>query len=275
MLIPRANPARHNPSPSLRPARVREHSAILPPSELPPPPYPFPLTDSALPHKELRFVLYVVPLLNAAAAAALAKLAKWLPPARIIWQPDGKPAPLSPFAPSSSVPKRPPRATQRARALALCGRLGVVALLVGSLFASLSLLGAASLNYPGGEALQQLHSHRDALRLSARLRGGVRVHVGVAAAMAGVSRFLQRPPPWSYSKDESLSSAEDFQRFTFLLTAADDAPVAGFETFLVARGFSRVQLWPPALLTEPKVCVLKRKTVREDARAKPSDDYIF
>jgi len=36
-----------------------------------------------------------------------------------------------------------------------------------------------------------------------------------------------------------------------------------------------VQLWPPALLTEPKVHVLKRKVVREDARAKPSGDYMF
>ena len=137
------------------------------------------------------------------------------------------------------------------------------------------LLGAARLNYPGGEALERLHGHRDALRLSARQRGGVKVHVGVAAAMTGVSRFLQRPSPWSYSKDESLASPEDFQRFTYLLTAAEDAPVAGFESFLVAHGFSRVQLWPPALLTEPKVRVLKRKVVREDARAKPSGDYMF
>ena len=230
---------------------------------------------SVLPHKELRFVLYVVPLLNAAAAAALAKLAKWLPPARIILQPDGKAAALSPFASSGSVSKRPPRAAPRARALSLGGRLGVASLLAGSLATSLLLLGAARLNYPGGEVLEQLHAHRDALRLSARQRGGVKVHVGVAAAMTGVSRFLQRPSPWSYSKDESLSSPEDFQRFTYLLTAAEDAPVAGFETFLVARGFSRVQLWPPALLTEPKVRVLKRKTVREDARAKPSGDYMF
>ena len=103
----------------------------------------------------------------------------------------------------------------------------------------------------------------------------VKVHVGVAAAMTGVSRFLQRPSPWSYSKDESLASPEDFQRFTYLLAAAEDAPVAGFESFLVAHGFSRVQLWPPALLTEPKVRVLKRKVVREDARAKPSGDYMF
>ena len=27
--------------------------------------------------------------------------------------------------------------------------------------------------------------------------------------MTGVSRFLQRPSPWSYCKDESLSSAEE------------------------------------------------------------------
>ena len=43
------------------------------------------------------------------------------------------------------------------------------------------LLGAARLNYPGGEALERLHGHRDALRLSTRQRGGIKVHVGVAA----------------------------------------------------------------------------------------------
>ena len=87
--------------------------------------------------------------------------------------------------------------------------------------------------------------------------------------------FLEQPRPWSYSKDESLVSADDLRRFSYLLTAATDEPVAGFEVAHVAHGYARLQLWPPAMLTEPKIHVLKRKPVRESPHAKSSDDYMF
>ena len=229
---------------------------------------------SALPHKELRFVLYVVPLLNAAAAAALAKLYRRLPPLHVVFTPDGPKPKLSPFAPSGATPKSAPRATSRQRATALLGRLAMVGLLVASLGASTLFLGAARLNYAGADALQLLHAAVTP-REAARARGGVKVHVGVAAAMTGVSRFLEQPRPWSYSKDESLVSADDLRRFSYLLTAATDEPVAGFEVAHVAHGYARLQLWPPAMLTEPKIHVLKRRPVRESPHAKSSDDYMF
>ena len=64
--------------------------------------------------------------------------------------------------------------------------------------------------------------------------------------MTGVSRFLELPPPWRYSKDESLRTPTDFQKFSFLLTAADEEVVAGFEVAHEAHGFARLQKWPPA-----------------------------
>lgn len=230
---------------------------------------------SLLPHKELRFVLYVVPLLNAAAAATLARLHRALPPLAVVYAPGGGAAAQpSPFAPSGPTTKRKPRASLQARAAALLGRLAVVGALLLSLVCSGLFLAASRRNYPGGEALEALHGMVTP-REAQRRRGGLRVHVGVDAAMSGVSRFLERPAPWSYSKDESLSTAQDFQRFGYLL-AAPGAEVGGFEVAHVAEGFARFQLWPPALLTEPKVLVLKRKTQKETVapKAKGSDDYF-
>ena len=85
------------------------------------------------------------------------------------------------------------------------GHLGVVS----ALCLSLGLTGAFTLasraNYPGADALTALHELHEAAqsRVSGRPRP-VHVHIGVDAAISGVSRFLERPPPWKYSKTEGL-----------------------------------------------------------------------
>jgi alpha-1,6-mannosyltransferase len=99
---------------------------------------------SFLPHKELRFILYAVPPLNVAAAAALAALRARIPAA--------------------------PR-TRRRTALAVAGRLGLAAAVVASLALAAASLGAARLNYPGAHALMQLHRTTRADRRT-------RVHIG-------------------------------------------------------------------------------------------------
>lgn len=179
---------------------------------------------SLLPHKELRFVLYAVPPLNVAAAAALAEL-------------------------STRVP-RAPRTTRR-RAVAATAWLMLALALGTSAGLALISLAAARLNYPGAHALLALHAATSA-------RPPPRVHIGVEAAMTGVTRFLEMPPPWRYSKREGLATT-DLRGFSHLLTGASATDVPGFEVIHEQAGFARVSLTPPFLHTEPMVRVFRRQ----------------
>jgi len=204
---------------------------------------------SLLPHKELRFILYAAPLLNAGAAAALAHLFARLPPRNA--------------------------KTAGRRTAAVLGRAAIAASLAGSLALACCFTAAARLNYPGAHALLALHA-------SSPPRGtrGPRVHVGVEAAISGVSRFLELPPPWQYSKAEGLAPAQ-LTRFSHLLTGANDdatRDLPGFELAHVERGFTRVAMRPPFLLTEPKINVLRRRkegAVGRAAAAATEGDYFL
>eukprot|EP00962_Isochrysis_galbana_P053280 scaffold24729_cov117-Isochrysis_galbana.AAC.7 len=88
--------------------------------------------------------------------------------------------------------------------------------------------------------------------------------------MSGVSRFLELPAPWRYSKAENLPAA-DLQSFSHLLVGSNVAPVAGFELLHEEQGFARASLRPPFLLTEPKIHVLSRKAERVDRRRAPPE----
>eukprot|EP01116_Phalansterium_solitarium_P024206 TRINITY_DN8800_c0_g1_i2.p1 TRINITY_DN8800_c0_g1~~TRINITY_DN8800_c0_g1_i2.p1 ORF type:complete len:483 (-),score=98.37 TRINITY_DN8800_c0_g1_i2:115-1563(-) len=84
------------------------------------PPVAFVVLYSLLPHKELRFVLYAVPLLNVAAAVGLAATYRRLDKSKL---------PLA----------------------------GAVVLVLASVAAHAALLCVSSLNYPGGHALRRFH----------------------------------------------------------------------------------------------------------------------
>ena len=84
-------------------------------------------------------------------------------------------------------------------------------LLLLSLAASMSMLFVSAHNYPGGQALYQLHqkvASRGAWFSSThhgtQAEESVTVHIGVLPAMTGVSRFLELEGPWTYSKVMSL-----------------------------------------------------------------------
>ena len=113
---------------------------------------------SVQPHKEWRFVVYVIPCLTAVAALG----ANW------IW-------------------------TRRAKSIVYHFlSLVLVASTLGSFGASLGMLGLSRLNYPGAEALQRVHSLVD------KPGSIVRVHSDTLSCMTGITRFLEDESPLSY-----------------------------------------------------------------------------
>ncbi|ELR06287.1 hypothetical protein GMDG_02081 [Pseudogymnoascus destructans 20631-21] len=117
---------------------------------------------SAQPHKEARFVIYTIPPLTAAAALG----------ASYIWT------------------RRARTVGYRIGALALVGGVGV------SFVAAMGMLFVSALNYPGGEALWELHQRVGMDRQIGMVREGevVRVHMDVLSCMTGITRFQEAAP---------------------------------------------------------------------------------
>ncbi|KAK9813092.1 hypothetical protein WJX72_008886 [[Myrmecia] bisecta] len=160
---------------------------------------------SYLPHKEVRFVFGALPLFNLTAAAALARL---------------------------HTNRR--KSTQQF--LAWLAAAGVVA---GTAAATIVMVAASRLNYPGGHALARLHVLDEAI--AEHWQGPKTVHIGVLAAMTGVSRFGTQGEPWHYSKEEGRSQQELLARnFTYLISAQPAIP--GFQTIEAVEGLHRVRI---------------------------------
>jgi alpha-1,6-mannosyltransferase len=116
---------------------------------------------SLQPHKEARFIIYVVPPITAAASLA----------ASYIW-----------LRRSKNIVYR-------------LGSLAVLFSVLGSFAASTMMLLISSLNYPGGDALSQLH---DAIRKtkwsdSTNSYENISIHMDVLSCMTGVTRFQEIP----------------------------------------------------------------------------------
>ncbi|MCO5594427.1 hypothetical protein L7F22_048457 [Adiantum nelumboides] len=144
------------------------------------PVFAFVLLYSKLAHKELRFILFALPILNLSAALALTRIYN-----------------------------------NRRKPLWGLLFLGSALMLLAS-FSIVGLLSAASYaNYPGGKALAILHK-----KVNSTAGMPKTVHIDVLPAMTGVSRFCEQKPPWSYSKKEGLSVEEiQKHNFTYLLSA--------------------------------------------------------
>jgi alpha-1,6-mannosyltransferase len=158
---------------------------------------------SLQPHKEWRFIIYVIPPLTAAAALGTSYI--WTHRTRSIIY----------------------------RVLSILIPLSTLATVLVSTFI---LLPASATNYPGAYALKALHVYAHGTQPV------ISVHMGNLACQTGVTRFLQLPPPflhlpghpdrkipflqsgsptlWRYDKteDEALKSTPEFwDRFDYVL----------------------------------------------------------
>jgi len=184
---------------------------------------------SALPHKELRFIFPALPLLNVCAACGLARA-------------------FAAAAPPPGKGKGEAKAPSNTRA-AQARLLACVGLLAASAAAAAAFAAAAAANYPGGDALAALHA---AARGTAHAAAPRAVHVDVAAAMQGVTRFGEaNRGVWTYSKDENL---ESYAAFDFLVTAEPARP--GFAKALAAQRYAGID--KRKVLRTLGTCLLRR-----------------
>ncbi|KAK5796081.1 hypothetical protein VI817_005366 [Penicillium citrinum] len=172
------------------PVALRQPATRQPAIPLLTPTLAFVVLYSIQPHKEWRFIIYVIPSLTAVAALG----------ASYLWN-------------------------RRSRSMFACvsSRLLVFSSLAAFSLSNFVLLPASAANYPGAHALNALH-HRHALAVSDEL-DGASVYLGNLACQTGITRFLQQSPGlgWSYDKteDKALKSSHAFwNQFDYVIVEA-------------------------------------------------------
>jgi len=198
----------------------------------------FILLYSLLPHKELRFIIYTLPLLNTAAAVAFVGL----------WN----------------------RVCSPLQKLAT--RVCLVGIVVVTIFTTVNLTMISRLNYPGGEAFERLHHicrqpgaqcHSDGTNVT-------KVHISVPPAQTGVSRFGEDvTDAFAYSKVEAWSATNKPSKFDWLLTGEDGPEKYNTHTVgFTVMGFHRVKLsleYPfIKFVVTPKIYGLRRQLYCSD-----------
>lgn len=195
------------------------------------------------PHKEWRFIVYVVPVFALLAANAVVYV--------------------------SSLLKK------RGEVLKVAFQMAVVTLIAVIGGMSLVKLVASSFNYPGGVALAQFHNHVPYLPTTGE---PVVVHLDVPVCMTGASRFGQlydqksTTAPWVvYDKTEDAETLEEISdSFDYLITALPPSEVDGVYPTPENMGWSlleTVQSFERINKQELKKLVL---TIKED----PKDFYV-
>ncbi|KAL1310689.1 hypothetical protein AAFC00_000949 [Neodothiora populina] len=168
---------------------------------------------SILPHKEWRFIIYIVPGLTAVAAGG----ASW------IWT------------------RRSKTALYRLLSVLL------VASLLVSFLASMGLLYISSLNYPGGAALTRLHEIVDTSNNNSNKSSEPgAVYMDNLACQTGVTRFLEKDTtttPWRYDKTEDESRLLDpafWDRFDYALVERPERVIGSWEVLDTVSAYAGV-----------------------------------
>ncbi|XP_045165621.2 probable Dol-P-Man:Man(7)GlcNAc(2)-PP-Dol alpha-1,6-mannosyltransferase [Mercenaria mercenaria] len=186
----------------------------------------FVLLYSFLPHKELRFIIYVIPVCNTAVAETLHKL--WINRNKSLFK----------------------------KLMAF----GAVLHICGNICTSGVFLYTSYLNYPGGQALHRLHQIE-----SPNL--DVHVHIDVAAAQTGITRFGQMYPNWIYNKTEDLvPGGEEMMSYSHIILGDPENlefyktthtvldTVDGFDGLHIDRNKPPFLFWKQ----KPKMWILKK-----------------
>nr|VDC64671.1 unnamed protein product [Brassica rapa] len=173
----------------------------------------FVLLYSKLPHKELRFIICSVPMLNLSAAVAASRIYK-----------------------------------NRKKTIWKLANMVMLALFAISAGYTVFTFMASYNNYPSGYALKRLHQ----ISHPANVMGEEWVHIDTFSAMNGISRFCESAFPWRYSKEEEMVVEELRNRnFTYLVN--EHPSVDGYKCLFSEEGFDRVELrqgFPPIVLVK-------------------------
>nr|XP_054749982.1 dol-P-Man:Man(7)GlcNAc(2)-PP-Dol alpha-1,6-mannosyltransferase-like [Lytechinus pictus] len=200
------------------------------------PPLGFVFLYSFLPHKELRFIIYVIPMLNVGAAATIANIFR-------------------------NVQKS---AFMKILALGVLGHFAV------NIIATALMLGVSHYNYPGGDVMHQIH------QLVPPNADNVHIHIDVMTAQTGVSRFTEVNSKWRYDKTEDLlPGGPEMMQYSHLCIGAsseDSQELAWYKqthrVLTFAKGYAGIQgprslkelvTTLPKLILEPQIFVLERR----------------
>ncbi|TPX51051.1 hypothetical protein SeLEV6574_g00519 [Synchytrium endobioticum] len=146
---------------------------------------------SIVPHKEWRFIIYTVPLINLAASIGITWTVK--------------------FTKSIGL-----------------GTIPQIVLLLAAFMISFFQVYISSLNYPGGVALAHLHQIVPS-------NESVFVHMDVYTCMTGATLFgqLNDATGWRYSKNETLTLADEYLVYSHLITASPHFHLNGSSHWVV------------------------------------------
>ena len=176
---------------------------------------------SMLGHKEWRFILYAVPVVNAISAIGLVRLT----------------------AASRRVPQW---------SMARLAVVGIYAAIFLSFVAQGCMLAISAYNYPGGWALNEFHRilHSD------KASKPCVVHMDVYSTMTGITRFGEGSE-CLYSKNENHTNAHEFLQYTHLVTHEPHRHSASqWQTVAVVRGYAGIRKM--SIKLDPMVYILSK-----------------
>lgn len=185
----------------------------------------FIISYSFLPHKEMRFILFVTPLLNLCAASGLLNVYYYLNKFMLYLRSRINNNQAKNTQTSQDSPRKGLRSNAKPKAVATTGRsnlatflfaLIVIGMFLANLFACFILARVSSHNYPGGQAALSLGVTKELLDTAKKsldntsglrdLRSNAAVYVDNLAAQTGMSRFVQVNGVY-YSKTPKLDDS--------------------------------------------------------------------